>query len=87
MSTSLNTRDEYFALKSSISYPPSPPLSHDSDDSLRALEISEDPATNPRQIGRYIPLFFSQVNGALKFLESGRSYSIAGFDFQRDLVR
>jgi len=61
MSTSLNARDEYVALKSFMSYPPSPPLSrhsHDSDDSLRALEVSEGPATNPQRIGRYIPLSF-----------------------------
>ncbi|KAF8798051.1 L-methionine transporter [Phlegmacium glaucopus] len=66
MSTSLNARDEYVALKS---YPPSSPLSrhsHDSDDSLRALEVSEGPATNPQRIGR--------------------SYSVAGFNFQRDLL-
>ena len=56
MSTGLNTRDQYVALKSSISYPPSPRHSHDSDDSLRALEISEGPATNSQRIGRYILL-------------------------------
>ncbi|KAI0950592.1 hypothetical protein AcV7_009010 [Taiwanofungus camphoratus] len=43
--------------------------SHDSDDSLRALEISEGPllADTPRTA-------------------RGRSYSISGFDFQRDLL-
>ncbi|KAF8163330.1 L-methionine transporter [Crassisporium funariophilum] len=68
---SSNARDEYVALRTSVIYPPSPPLSrhsHDSDDSLRALEVSEGPATNPQRIGR------------------GRSYSVSGFDFQRDLL-
>lgn len=54
MSTNLNARDEYVALKTSMSYPPSPPLSRhsqDSNDSLRALETSEGPA-NPQRIGR-----------------------------------
>jgi len=67
MSTGLNARGQYVALKSFIS-PPSPRHSQDSDDSLRALEISDGPATNPQSIGR------------------GRSYSVAGFEFQRDLL-
>ena len=32
-------------------------------------------------------LFISCLNSGPKFLDSGRSYSGAGFDFQRDLVR
>ena len=56
MSTGLSAKDQYVALNSFISYPPR--HSHDSDDSLRALEISEGPATNPQRIGRYILLPF-----------------------------
>ncbi|KAF8956554.1 L-methionine transporter [Flammula alnicola] len=66
------TRDEYVVLKSSMTYPPSPPLSrhsNDSDDSLRALEVSQGPSTGTHRAGR-----------------RGRSYSISGFDFQRDLL-
>ena len=55
MSTGLNAKDQYVALSS---YPPPPRHSHDSDDSLRALEISEGPATNPQRIGRCIFLSF-----------------------------
>ncbi|CAA7271674.1 unnamed protein product [Cyclocybe aegerita] len=65
-----NPREDYVVLRSPLMYPSSPPLSrhsNDSDDSLRALEVSEGPAAS-RQIGR------------------GRSYSISGFDFQRDLL-
>lgn len=58
MSTGLNPKDQYVALKSSVSYPPPPRHSYDSDDSLRALEISEGPATNPQRIGRCILLPF-----------------------------
>lgn len=49
-------RDEYVVLKSSLIYPPSPPLSrhsNDSDDSLRALEVSEGPSMSSHQPGRY----------------------------------
>jgi hypothetical protein len=56
--------------------PPTSPLlshrSHDSDDSLRALELAEGPLSvssdGPRRSGR------------------ARSYSMTGFDFQRDLL-
>ncbi|KAF8910960.1 L-methionine transporter [Gymnopilus junonius] len=39
-----NARDEYVVLKNTVTYPPSPPHSNDSDDSLRALELSDGPA-------------------------------------------
>ena len=78
------SKDQYVALSS---YPPPPRHSHDSDDSLRALEISEGPATNPQRIGRCILLPFPFNGGFKKLLQSGRSYSVAGFEFQRDLVR
>jgi len=32
-------------------------------------------------------LFLSHLDGDPNSFESGRSYSVAGFDFQRDLVR
>ncbi|KAF5330764.1 hypothetical protein D9619_005512 [Psilocybe cf. subviscida] len=66
-----NARDEYVVVKTSLNYPPSPPLSrhsNDSDDSLRALELSEGPSGASNRPGR------------------GRSYSISGFDFQQDLL-
>ena len=66
---------------------------HRHQDSRMILTIPYEHSKSPRvQLlilneldGTY--LFLSHLNGALKFLESGRSYSIAGFDFQRDLVR
>ncbi|KAF8625777.1 hypothetical protein AX15_005169 [Amanita polypyramis BW_CC] len=68
-------RDDRVALKSVVvpgkAYPPSPPSSrhsNDSDDSLRALEISEGPTASTSRYGR------------------GRSYSVSGFEFQRDLL-
>ena len=57
------SKDQYVALSS---YPPPPRHSNDSDDSLRALEISEGPATNPQRIGRCILLHFFHRNGGLK---------------------
>ncbi len=43
-----NARDDYVVLKSSIASPPLSRHSNDSDDSLRALEISEGPSSvNP----------------------------------------
>ena len=60
------SKDQYVALSS---YPPPPRHSQDSDDSLRALEISEGPATNPQRIGRCIlPPFFSSGIVVLIFL-------------------
>ena len=57
------SKDQYVALSS---YPPPPRHSNDSDDSLRALEISEGPATNPQRIGRCILLpFFLLRSGGL----------------------
>ena len=58
------SKDQYIALSS---YPPPSRHSNDSDDSLRALEISEGPATNPQRIGRclLLPSFFHR-NGGLK---------------------
>jgi hypothetical protein len=65
--------ESYTALKSpnATTYPPSPPLSHhsqDSEDSLRALEVEVGFTDTPERIGR------------------GRSYSISGFDFHHDLL-
>jgi len=51
-----NAREDYVVLKSSLTYPPSPPLSrhsNDSDDSLRALEMSDGIATSSGRPGRY----------------------------------
>lgn len=43
-----NARDDYVVLKSSIASPPLSRHSSDSDDSLRALEVSEGPSSvNP----------------------------------------
>ncbi|KAF6765237.1 L-methionine transporter [Ephemerocybe angulata] len=64
-----NSRDaEYVVLRSpkAQQYPSSPRGSQDSDDSLRALELSDGPAIRPS--GR------------------NRSYSLTGFDFERDLI-
>ena len=72
------SKDQYVALSS---YPPPPRHSQDSDDSLRALEISEGPATNPQRIGRCIPLslfsigmvvskHFSKVAGRIQLRDS-----------------
>ncbi|KLO13529.1 L-methionine transporter [Schizopora paradoxa] len=54
-----------------LQYPPSPPLSHTSNDSgeaLRALELSDGPLISQKPV------------------RPGRSYSISGFDFQHDLL-
>ncbi|TFK76407.1 L-methionine transporter [Pluteus cervinus] len=63
-------RDEYVALKSPSNRTYSPRLSHESDDSLRALEVpgEQDSLQPSRQAHR------------------GRSYSISGFEFQHDLL-
>ena len=71
------SKDQYVALSS---YPPPSRHSQDSDDSLRALEISEGPATNPQRIGRCIllPFFptgivvlnFSKVAGRIQLRDS-----------------
>ena len=58
----MSAKDQYVALGS---YPPPPRHSNESDDSLRALEISEGPATNPQRIGRCL-LLPSSLNGGLK---------------------
>ncbi|KDQ60787.1 hypothetical protein JAAARDRAFT_31763 [Jaapia argillacea MUCL 33604] len=72
------TKGQYSALKSprtpsEQSYPPSPPLSstsHESEESLRALEISEGP--------EYLEVVATP--------RRGRSYSVGGFDFHQDLL-
>ncbi|PPQ66072.1 hypothetical protein CVT26_010814 [Gymnopilus dilepis] len=43
-SMSINARDEYVVLKNAVTYPSSPSHSNHSDDSLRALELSDGPA-------------------------------------------
>ncbi|OCH94964.1 hypothetical protein OBBRIDRAFT_788707 [Obba rivulosa] len=65
----LNTPRSPYSQTYSVSPQLSPRASNDSDDSLRALELSDGPllAESPRPI-------------------RGRSYSIGGFDFQRDLL-
>ncbi|KAF8636695.1 hypothetical protein AX17_003500 [Amanita inopinata Kibby_2008] len=72
--TSIPT-DAYAAFKSPVTatraFPPSPPASrhsNESDDSLRALEVTQGPLTNTSRYGR------------------GRSYSVSGFEFRRDLL-
>ncbi|KAF9052662.1 L-methionine transporter [Panaeolus papilionaceus] len=63
-------RDEYVALKTSMTQTFSPLISrhsNDSDDSLRNLELSNGPAP---------------INSRTR----GRSYSVSGFDFQHDLL-
>ncbi|KJA27182.1 hypothetical protein HYPSUDRAFT_35772 [Hypholoma sublateritium FD-334 SS-4] len=64
-----NARDDYVVLKSSIASPPLSRHPNDSDDSLRALEVSEGPSS-------------STVNPHTR----SRSYSLSGFEFQRDLL-
>ncbi|KAJ3538438.1 hypothetical protein NMY22_g5163 [Coprinellus aureogranulatus] len=64
-----DSRDaDYVVLRSpkTNAYPQSPRHSQDSDDSLRALEISDGPAIRPSA--------------------RNRSYSLTGFDFERDLI-
>lgn len=67
------SRDDNVSVKSPVigkAYLPSSTLSrhsNDSDDSLRALEITQGPMAGSSRYGR------------------GRSYSISGFEFQRDL--
>ncbi|TEB36352.1 L-methionine transporter [Coprinellus micaceus] len=64
-----NSRDaDYVVLRSPKAnvYPSSPRHSQDSDDSLRALEISDGPAPGAST--------------------RNRSYSLTGFDFERDLI-
>lgn len=75
-SSSNSSSAESYAMKSPRSnnpqYPPSPPLSHhsnDSDDYLRALELSDGP--------------IGLSSGAAS---RARSYSFSGFDFQQDLL-
>lgn len=82
MSNHDNARDEYFVLKNSMTYPPTPLSRHstDSDDSLRALELSDGPSTYRRYgIRPHVK------NSSLTFSRP-RSYSVSGFDFQHDLV-
>ena len=81
MSTGLNARDQYVALKSSISYPPSPRHSQDSDDSLRALEISEGPATNPQRIGRCILLLFLYERWSQNFFKAADRIQLQDLNF------
>lgn len=83
-----NARAEYVVLRS---YPESPTLSPrnstDSDTSLRALEISQGPASSSRRGRGYARIFRVDWLKELNLFSSGRSYSLSGFDFQRDLVR
>ncbi|KAL5489909.1 hypothetical protein ACEPAI_4741 [Sanghuangporus weigelae] len=75
-SHSPSSSTEGYAMKSprstGLQYPPSPPLSHhsnDSNDSLRALELSDGPIGFPGGSG-----------------PRERSYSFSGFGFQQDLL-
>ncbi|KAK7054825.1 hypothetical protein VNI00_003288 [Paramarasmius palmivorus] len=71
----------YVSLRSPLNedYPSlSPRNSRDSEDSLRALEVSEGiPLAEPSRHSRQVSIFAGKSN---------RSYSVSGFDFQHDLL-